>query len=397
MASSILDNLDKLAGKTLLVRVDFNCPLVDGKVADSTRIDRVLPGLKQLTQAGAGLVLLSHLGRPKGKVVSDFSLQPVCDYLSSALGYTVPLIDELNGAVRPKSGQMVMAENLRFWAEEEANDEGFAQQLAALGDIYVNDAFSCAHRAHASTHALACQLPAFAGPVMAAELEALGAALTEPHRPVAAVVGGAKVSTKLAVLSHLIEKVDVLLLGGGMANTFLAAKGIDMGASLREADLVTTAAEIMATAERKGCQLILPEDGLAATEFKARAPHRQIPNGDILATEMMLDIGPIAIGRYQQALAEVRTVLWNGPMGAFEISPFDTATVALARFVASATQAGDLLSVAGGGDTVAALNHAGVTDKFSYVSLAGGAFLEYIEGKTLPGVAVLPEQPISIS
>lgn len=391
MALSILDNLEQLSGKTLLVRVDFNCPLADGKVADATRIDRVLPGLKQLAEAGAGLVLLSHLGRPKGQRVPQFSLQPICDYLSVALGYPVPLITEPEDAVRPSAGQMVMIENLRFWAEEEANDDGFAARLAGLGDIYVNDAFSCAHRAHASTHALARHLPSFAGPVMAAELEALGAALGQPQRPVAAVVGGAKVSTKLAVLTHLIDKVDILLLGGGMANTFLAAKGVNMGASLMEADLVDTASEIIAAADKKGCQLFLPEDGLAATEFKAGAAHRQIPNESILATEMMLDIGPAAISQYQQALAGVRTVLWNGPMGAFEINPFDTATVALARAVATATEAGELLSVAGGGDTVAALNHAGVTDKFSYVSLAGGAFLEYIEGKTLPGVAVLAE------
>lgn len=391
MALSILDDLEQLSGKTLLVRVDFNCPLSDGKVADATRIDRVLPGLKQLAEAGAGLVLLSHLGRPKGQRVPQFSLQPICDYLSVALGYPVPLITEPEDAVRPSAGQMVMIENLRFWAEEEANDDGFAARLAGLGDIYVNDAFSCAHRAHASTHALARHLPSFAGPVMAAELEALGAALGQPQRPVAAVVGGAKVSTKLAVLTHLIDKVDILLLGGGMANTFLAAKGVNMGASLMEADLVDTASEIIAAADKKGCQLFLPEDGLAATEFKAGAAHRQIPNEAILATEMMLDIGPAAISQYQQALAGVRTVLWNGPMGAFEINPFDSATVALARAVATATEAGELLSVAGGGDTVAALNHAGVTDKFSYVSLAGGAFLEYIEGKTLPGVAVLAE------
>ena len=391
MALSILDNLEQLSGKTLLVRVDFNCPLADGKVADATRIDRVLPGLKQLAEAGAGLVLLSHLGRPKGQRVPQFSLQPICDYLSVALGYPVPLITEPEDAVRPSAGQMVMIENLRFWAEEEANDDGFAARLAGLGDIYVNDAFSCAHRAHASTHALARHLPSFAGPVMAAELEALGAALGQPQRPVAAVVGGAKVSTKLAVLTHLIDKVDILLLGGGMANTFLAAKGVNMGASLMEADLVDTASEIIAAADKKGCQLFLPEDGLATAEFKAGAAHRQIPNEAILATEMMLDIGPAAISQYQQALAGVRTVLWNGPMGAFEINPFDTATVALARAVATATEAGELLSVAGGGDTVAALNHAGVTDKFSYVSLAGGAFLEYIEGKTLPGVAVLAE------
>ena len=391
MALSILDNLEQLSGKTLLVRVDFNCPLADGKVADATRIDLVLPGLKQLVEAGAGLVLLSHLGRPKGQRVPQFSLQPICDYLSVALGYPVPLITEPEDAVRPSAGQMVMIENLRFWAEEEANDDGFAARLAGLGDIYVNDAFSCAHRAHASTHALARHLPSFAGPVMAAELEALGAALGQPQRPVAAVVGGAKVSTKLAVLTHLIDKVDILLLGGGMANTFLAAKGVNMGASLMEADLVDTASEIIAAADKKGCQLFLPEDGLAATEFKAGAAHRQIPNEAILATEMMLDIGPAAISQYQQALAGVRTVLWNGPMGAFEINPFDTATVALARAVATATEAGELLSVAGGGDTVAALIAAAADKDFHYVSTAGGAFLEWMEGKTLPGVAALLE------
>lgn len=391
MALSILDELDQIAGKTLLIRVDFNCPLADGQVSDSTRIDRVLPGLKQLAAAGAGLVLLSHLGRPKGQIVDDFSLQPVCDYLSSALGYTVPLYTSIDTASRPAAGRMVMLENLRFWPEEEANDDGFAAQMASLGDVFVNDAFSVSHRAHASTHALARYLPAFAGPVMAAELKALGAALHQPARPVAAFVGGAKVSTKLAVLTNLIEKVDLLLLGGGMANTFLAARGLNMAASLMEPDLVDTAADILRQAEQSGCRLLLPDDGLAAEEFKAGASFRSINNEEIKETEMMLDIGPQAISQYQQALAGVRTVLWNGPMGAFEISPFDTATVALARTVAEHTSAGNVLSVAGGGDTVAALNHAGVTDKFSYVSLAGGAFLEYIEGKTLPGVAVLAE------
>ena len=391
MAASILDRINELTGKTLLVRVDFNCPLADAKVSDSTRIDRVLPGLKQLAAAGAGLVLLSHLGRPKGRIVPEFSLQPVCDYLRTALGSDVPLYNSFETAQRPVAGQIVMLENLRFWAEEEANDEGFAARIAALGDVYVNDAFSVSHRAHASTHALARRLPCFAGPVMAAELKALGGALNQPERPVAAFVGGAKVSTKLAVLTNLIENVDLLLLGGGMANTFLAAQGVPMGSSLMEPDLIDTAADIIKQAKQSGCQLLLPDDGLAATEFKAHAPFRQIRNEDIQATEMMLDIGPQAISRYRQALDGVRTVLWNGPMGAFEIAPFDTATVALARAVAEHTSFGNILSVAGGGDTVAALNHAGVTDKFSYVSLAGGAFLEYIEGKTLPGVAVLTE------
>ena len=389
MAIPITECLEHLAGKTCLIRVDFNCPLADGRVADGTRIERVLPGLKQLAEAGAGLVLISHLGRPKGEVIPEFSLAPVCDYLSKALGYVVPLVPLDNTGQGPAAGQIVMLENLRFWPEEEANDEQFAKKLAGLADVYVNDAFSCAHRAHASTYAVAQQLPSFSGPVMAAELDALSAALEKPQRPVAAVVGGAKVSTKLAVLENLIEKVDILFLGGGMANTFLVAKGEDMGASLMERDLIGTAADILLKAKQSGCRIMLPEDGLAATAFSADVPYREILNKDILATEMMLDIGPKAIGSYQQTLKEVRTVLWNGPMGAFEVSPFDTATVTLAQMVAEATEAGRILSVAGGGDTVAALNHAGVAEKFSYVSLAGGAFLEYIEGKTLPGVAVL--------
>ena len=389
MAIPITGCLEQLAGKTCLIRVDFNCPLADGRVADGTRIERVLPGLKQLAEAGAGLVLISHLGRPKGEVIPEFSLAPVCDYLSEALGYVVPLVPLDKTGQGPAAGQIVMLENLRFWPEEEANDEQFAKKLAGLADVYVNDAFSCAHRAHASTYAVAQQLPSFSGPVMAAELDALSAALDKPQRPLAAVVGGAKVSTKLAVLENLIEKVDILFLGGGMANTFLVAKGEDMGASLMEPDLIGTAADIILKAKQSGCRIMLPEDGLAATAFSADVPYREIPNKDILATEMMLDIGPKAIDSYQQALKEVRTVLWNGPMGAFEVSPFDTATVTLAQMVAEATEAGRILSVAGGGDTVAALNHAGVAEKFSYVSLAGGAFLEYIEGKTLPGVAVL--------
>ena len=389
MAKSITDHLDQVAGRTCLIRVDFNCPLADGKVADSTRIDRVLPGLKQLAEAGAGLILISHLGRPKGEMVPALSLAPVGDYLSEALGFVVPLVPLGKVRQKPAAGQVIMLENLRFWSEEEANDEQFAAKLAGLADVYVNDAFSCAHRAHASTYSVAQQLPCFAGPLMTAELDALSAALNKPEQPVAAVVGGAKVSSKLAVLTNLIEKVDILFLGGGMANTFLAAKGEDMGASLMEPELIETAADILLKAAQSGCQIMLPEDGLAATALNANVPHREILNKDISATEMMLDIGPKAIETYQQALKEVRTVLWNGPMGAFEVSPFDTATGSLAQMVAKATGAGRMISVAGGGDTVAALNHAGVVEKFSYVSLAGGAFLEYIEGKTLPGVAVL--------
>ncbi len=389
MAIPITGCLEQLAGKTCLIRVDFNCPLADGRVTDGTRIDRVLPGLKQLAEAGAALVLISHLGRPKGRVIPEFSLAPICDYLSEALGYAVPLVPLDKTGQLPAAGQIVMLENLRFWPEEEANDEQFAQKLAGLADVYINDAFSCAHRAHASTYAVAQQLPCFSGPMMAAELDALSAALDKPQRPIAAIVGGSKVSTKLAVLTNLIEKVDILLLGGGMANTFLTARGEYMGASLMEPDLIETAADILLKAEQSGCRVMLPEDGLAATTLSAYVPHRKILNKDILATEMMLDIGPKAINSYQQALKEVRTLLWNGPMGAFEVRPFDTATVNLAQMVAKATEKGYLLSLAGGGDTVAALNHAGVVEEFSYVSLAGGAFLEYIEGKTLPGVEVL--------
>tara|TARA_B100000963_G_scaffold127344_1_gene111168 strand:+ start:3302 stop:4477 length:1176 start_codon:yes stop_codon:yes gene_type:complete len=389
MAIPITGCLEQLAGKTCLIRVDFNCPLADGRVTDGTRIDRVLPGLKQLAEAGAALVLISHLGRPKGRVIPEFSLAPICDYLSEALGYAVPLVPLDKTGQLPAAGQIVMLENLRFWPEEEANDEQFAQKLAGLADVYINDAFSCAHRAHASTYAVAQQLPCFSGPMMAAELNALSAALDKPQRPIAAIVGGSKVSTKLAVLTNLIEKVDILLLGGGMANTFLTARGEYMGASLMEPDLIETAADILLKAEQSGCRVMLPEDGLAATTLSAYVPHRKILNKDILATEMMLDIGPKAINSYQQALKEVRTLLWNGPMGAFEVRPFDTATVNLAQMVAKATEKGYLLSLAGGGDTVAALNHAGVVEEFSYVSLAGGAFLEYIEGKTLPGVEVL--------
>ena len=389
MAIPITGCLEQLAGKTCLIRVDFNCPLADGRVTDGTRIDRVLPGLKQLAEAGAALVLISHLGRPKGRVIPEFSLAPICDYLSEALGYAVPLVPLDKTGQLPAAGQIVMLENLRFWPEEESNDEQFAQKLAGLADVYINDAFSCAHRAHASTYAVAQQLPCFSGPMMAAELNALSAALDKPQRPIAAIVGGSKVSTKLAVLTNLIEKVDILLLGGGMANTFLTARGEYMGASLMEPDLIETAADILLKAEQSGCRVMLPEDGLAATTLSAYVPHRKILNKDILATEMMLDIGPKAINSYQQALKEVRTLLWNGPMGAFEVRPFDTATVNLAQMVAKATEKGYLLSLAGGGDTVAALNHAGVVEEFSYVSLAGGAFLEYIEGKTLPGVEVL--------
>ena len=381
-----------LNGKTILMRVDFNCPLKDGQVADATRIDRIMPGIVALLEKGAAIILLSHLGRPKGKIVPEMSLAPICSYIETAYQRHVPLIADLDKLAKLPAGEMVMLENLRFWPEEEANDADFAARVAQAGDLYVNDAFSCAHRAHASTHALAQQLPAYAGPALMREVTALKTALDTPKRPVVAVVGGAKISTKLDVLTHLISRVDHLILGGGMANTFLAAKGYDMARSLMEADLVDTAKEILNSAEARGCTLHLPADGQAAQHFEEGAASRIIPNDQLAANEMMLDIGPQAVADYSAVINEAKTVLWNGPMGAFEAPPFDAGTSALVQHVARCTQSGALVSVAGGGDTVAALNHAGCGDAFSYVSLAGGAFLEWIEGRALPGIAILDRQ-----
>ena len=383
---------EALTGKTLLMRVDFNCPLQKGKVADATRIDRIMPGIMALLDKGAGIILLSHLGRPKGKVVPEMSLAPVAAYIEEHYDASLPLIADLDGLSQPGAGQMILLENLRFWPEEEANDTGFAENLAKYGAFYVNDAFSCAHRAHASTHALAQHLPAYAGPALMAEVNALKTALETPKRPVAAVVGGAKISTKLDVLTHLISRVDHLILGGGMANTFLAAQGYDMAGSLMEADLVDTAKNILKSASEKGCAIHLPKDGQAAREFKKGADARIIANEALAKDEMMLDIGPEAVASYSAVIREAKTVLWNGPMGAFEIPPFDAGTNGLARYVADCTADG-LVSIAGGGDTVAALNHAGCADKFSYISLAGGAFLEWIEGRELPGIAILDSAP----
>ena len=381
-----------LKGRTILMRVDFNCPLKDGQVADATRIDRIMPGIMALLEKGAGIILLSHLGRPKGKIVPEMSLAPICRYIETAYQRQVPLVADLDKLAKLPAGEMVMLENLRFWPEEEANDADFAAKLAQVGDIYVNDAFSCAHRAHASTHALAQGLPAYAGPALMREVTALKTALDAPMRPVVAVVGGAKISTKLDVLTHLISRVDHLILGGGMANTFLAAKGCDMARSLMEADLLDTAKEILNSAEAKGCTLHLPPDGQAAESFEEGAASRIIPNEALGVDEMMLDIGPQAVAEYSAVIKAAKTVLWNGPMGAFEVPPFDAGTTALMLQVAKCTESGTLVSVAGGGDTVAALNHAGCGDAFSYVSLAGGAFLEWIEGRELPGIAILDSQ-----
>jgi len=384
------------AGRRCIVRLDLNVPIVDGRVSDDTRIRRILPGLKSLRQAGARIIILTHLGRPKGKVAPEFSVAPVAARLAELLDCQVPVEADLlgEGARRAVTeladGDLMMMENLRFYAGEEANDAQFAAALASLGDIYVGDAFSCTHRAHASVEALPRMMAvATAGRALGAELAALHAALASPARPVAAIVGGAKVSTKLQVLENLIVKVDRLILGGGMANTFLLAAGQDVGASLVEADMVETARAIADKAAAHGCDIGLPEDFLVATELARDVPHRIALPGEVAPDDMILDAGPQSIATAMADLAGCRTIVWNGPMGAFEFPPFDSATTAVARAVAKATQAGDTMSVAGGGDTLAALANAGVSDQFSYVSTAGGAFLEWLEGRELPGVEAL--------
>ncbi|MBL6623294.1 MAG: phosphoglycerate kinase [Alphaproteobacteria bacterium] len=387
----------QLAGKTILMRVDFNLPMQDGQVRDDTRMRVALPGIKELLAERVRLVLLSHLGRPKGQKHADLSLAPVAEHLAGLLGQKVHfapdvLADGLADAVSGLGGgEVMLAENLRFWPQEEANDDGFARHLAGLADAYINDAFSAAHRAHASIDGLARLLPAYGGPTLRAEITALQTALDTPQRPVVAVVGGAKISSKLAVLDFLTDKVDCLILGGGMANTFLAAGGVDMQASLMEPDLFETARDILTKADARGCHILLPEDGLAATSFGANVPHRAVANAALAENEMVLDIGPASIKAAAAQIQKAATLLWNGPLGAFEYPPFDTATVALARIAAEQTGKGALVSIAGGGDTVAALNHAGVADQLSYMSLAGGAFLEWLEGRELPGIAVLAE------
>ena len=383
-------------GRTCLVRLDLNVPLAEGQVADDTRIRRVLPGLEALRGTGARLVILTHLGRPKGRVAPEFSVAPVAARLADLLGCAVPVVnDPLGPGARAAvaalaDGEVLMMENLRFHPEEEANDQGFAAALAGLGDIYVGDAFSCTHRAHASVEALPRLMEiATAGRALGEELSALHAALASPTRPVAAIVGGAKVSTKLQVLENLITKVDRLVLGGGMANTFLMAAGQEVGASLVEEEMIDIARAISDKAAAHGCHIELPVDFLVATKLAAGVPHRIALPGDVADDEMILDAGPQSIAATVAGLAGCRTVVWNGPMGAFEYPPFDGATTAVARAVAEATQAGGTLSVAGGGDTLAALANAGVSDQFSYVSTAGGAFLEWLEGCELPGVEAL--------
>jgi len=393
-----LDDLT-VAGQRVLVRGDLNLPVQDGRVTDTTRIDRMLPTLRELMEKGARVVVISHFGRPKGQVVPEMSLMPVADALSQALGGTNVAFaadcvgDDAKAVVDGLAdGEIALLENLRFHPGEEANDTGFAGELAALGDLYINDGFSVSHRAHASTEAIARILPAAAGRNMQAELEALESALGDPKRPVLAVVGGAKISTKLAVLGNLIEKVDALVIGGGMANTFLHALGTDVGASLCESDLADTARDIMAKADAAGCEIILPSDVVIAGKLESGAPSETVMTAAVPPEKMILDIGPDSAAALSDRLGSIRTLLWNGPLGAFEFPPFDAATVAVAQAAAKCTDAGDMVSVAGGGDTVAALRHAGVADSFSYISTAGGAFLEWLEGKELPGVAALRQR-----
>jgi phosphoglycerate kinase len=386
-----LDDID-VEAKRVLIRLDLNVPMRDGRITDMTRIDRILPTLTELLDKDAGIIVLSHFGRPNGKVVPEMSLKPVAEPFGAALGKPVRFIDidwakPDAGTVSP--GDVVLLENTRFHPGEESNDPKHAAAMAALGEIYVNDAFSVAHRAHASTEGVAHFLPAAAGRAMQAELDALGAALQDPKKPVLAVVGGAKISSKLDLIGNLSARVDGLIIGGGMANTFLAARGVDIGKSLCEHDLLETARRITEEAASHGCEIILPVDAVVATEFAAGAASRTVTLDNIASDDMVLDIGPESVADLNTRLDDAATLVWNGPLGAFEIEPFDAGTNAVARHAANLTRNGKLVSVAGGGDTVAALAHAGAADDFTYVSTAGGAFLEWLEGKDLPGVKVL--------
>ncbi|WP_448580231.1 phosphoglycerate kinase [Thermaurantiacus sp.] len=399
MSFATLDDLPAdLTGKRVLVRADLNVPMADGRVTDATRLEALRPTVAELAGRGAAVLLLSHFGRPKGGPDPAFSLAQVVPALAAVLGQPVGFLADCVGdsivreTLHLPPGSVTVVENTRFHAGEEKNDPAFVEALAKLGDLFVNDAFSAAHRAHASTEGLAHRLPCFAGRAMEAELKALEAALGKPKRPVAAIVGGAKVSTKIEVLTHLVEKVEHLVIGGGMANTFLAASGITVGKSLHEPDFLATANAIAERAQAAGCTLHLPYDVVVAHEFRAHADHRIVNVHHVEADEMILDIGPQAVEALSDVLKGCATLVWNGPLGAFELPPFDTATVALARFAAALTQEGHLVSVAGGGDTVAALNAAGLARDFTFVSTAGGAFLEWMEGKDLPGVTALMKE-----
>ena len=390
MGWKTLDDMD-LDGKIVLTRVDINVPMDNGKVTDDTRIQRIVPTIRDILAKGGTPVMLAHFGRPKGKPVPEMSLRQVVPALEAALGQAVTFVErpsrEALDDLAP--GTIVLVENTRFSEMEEKNDPRMAQFLASLGDVYCNDAFSAAHRAHASTEGVARLLPACAGRLMQAELSALEKALGQPERPVVAVVGGAKVSTKLDLLGNLVSKVDHLVIGGGMANTFLAAQGIDVGKSLAEHDMTDTAREIMAKAQAAGCNILLPFDVVVAREFKAGAENETVAADACPADAMILDAGPETVKKVAEVLEDAKTLIWNGPMGAFEIEPFDRATNAAAKQAAELSKAGRLISVAGGGDTVAALNKAGAAEDFTYISTAGGAFLEWMEGKVLPGVAAL--------
>lgn len=392
MAWKTLDDID-LAGKRVLTRVDINVPVENGRVTDTTRIERILPTINDILAKGGTPILLAHFGRPKGKPDPEMSLRIVQPALEARLGRPVTFVERPTREFIDAQPQdaVILVENTRFSPMEESNDPQMARFLASLGDVYVNDAFSAAHRAHASTEGVAHLLPACAGRLMEAELRALEAALTTPERPVVAVVGGAKVSTKLDLLANLLRKVDMLVIGGGMANTFLAAQGIDVGKSLTEHDMTGTAKDILAQAGEASCEIILPTDVVVARAFKAGAANETVAADACPADAMILDAGPESVKRINAAFEAAKTLVWNGPLGAFEIEPFDMATNAAAERAAELTEAGRLVSVAGGGDTVAALNKAGAADRFSYVSTAGGAFLEWLEGKTLPGVAALEQ------
>jgi phosphoglycerate kinase len=389
-----LDDLD-VKGKRVLVRADLNVPVADGKVSDDTRIVRQAPTIRELADKGAKVIILSHFDRPKGKVVPSMSLKVLVEPLAKTVGRPVAFAEDCIGpraqaaVAALKDGEVLLLENTRFHKGEEENDPEMARELASLGDIFVNDAFSAAHRAHASTEGVARLLPNAAGRSMQAELTHLERALGNPERPLMAVVGGAKVSTKIELLQNLVKRVETLVIGGAMANTFLAAEGINVGKSLYEPDHLETARQVVRMANDAGAVILLPRDVVVAKEFKAGAAHRTIPAGEIGPDEMALDVGPDSIKAFENRLLTTRTLVWNGPFGAFETEPFDKGTVQAAQSVAAATRAGRLLSVAGGGDTVAALAHAGVEGDFTYVSTAGGAFLEWLEGKTLPGVEAL--------
>jgi phosphoglycerate kinase len=394
-----LDDVD-LRGKRVLLRVDLNVPMKNGEVSDTTRLERVTPTIAEIADKGGKVILLSHLGRPKGRDPA-LSLRPVAAALAAILNRPVGFVEDCIGpaaraavaAMRP--GDIVCLENTRFHNDEESNAEAFVGALAELGDLWVNDAFSAAHRAHASTEGLGHLLPAYAGRAMEAELHALGQALETPEHPVVAIVGGAKISTKLALLRNLIARVDFLAVGGGMANTFLAAQGKPIGKSLAEPDLAATAREILTEAERRHCEIVLPCDAVVAPVLRAHTATQVVPIAAVATDAMILDLGPRSVELIVSVLARAKTLLWNGPVGAFEIEPFDTATIEIAEAAGELTAAGKLLSIAGGGDTVAALNRAGVTARFSYVSTAGGAFLEWLEGRALPGVAILQAKSCS--